>query len=594
MDDELLSYYERELSFTRRMAAEFGQIHPKIASRLLLETEKCEDPHMERLVQSFAYECARLHQRIDDDFPEITNQLLEMVFPHFTRPIPSMSVVRFHPDMATVPASGYLLDRNTHLFSHPVDGIHCQFFTAYPVTLRPVEIVSAGIREADTPGKKAGQIIFIKLKCCNGLCLDQIQWESLRFHITGPSRHALHIHELILNHAAHVEYDAGNRHGKKVTVPLTPGAIRPVGFDSDQAILSAPGNEFHGFILLLEYFHFPEKFLFIDFTGLGRCNRKGMDTIELRIYLDRDAKPDLRIDKNTFALNCTPVINLFSHTCSPVRVERHKSGYRIIPDDNPDAAEIYRIDRVDGSIAGRPDFELPPLYSTRNHTLEEERGTLWRMERKSSGRKGDHGSDVALHFSDPGMKPVPPAAEQIIIHAACTNRDLASRLSIGEPAGDLELESPAPVLHTNFIMKPLPAVRPFSAATPEWEALSTLDPAILPTGQGQTDAFKTILRLYDCSDTPVTRRMIDGISSIRTRFITRRMERSFQRGLEITVEFDKDAYEESGLYLFASVLELFFSRYVSSNSFIQMIAKNLPDGEVFKVWPPRRGARELL
>ncbi len=98
MRDELLAYYERELTFLRQMGAEFAEKYPKIASRLLLEPDRCEDPHVERMVEAFAFLAARVHLKIDDEFPEISEALLGVLYPHYVRPIPSMTVVEFHVD----------------------------------------------------------------------------------------------------------------------------------------------------------------------------------------------------------------------------------------------------------------------------------------------------------------------------------------------------------------------------------------------------------------------------------------------------------------------------------------------------------------
>ena len=79
MRDDLLLYYERELTFLRQMGAEFAAKYPKVASRLVLEPDKCEDPHVERLLEAFAFLAARVHLKIDDEFPEITEALLNIL-----------------------------------------------------------------------------------------------------------------------------------------------------------------------------------------------------------------------------------------------------------------------------------------------------------------------------------------------------------------------------------------------------------------------------------------------------------------------------------------------------------------------------------
>src|SRR5579862_2067600 len=104
MRDDLLLYYERELTFLRQMGAEFAEKYPKIAGRLILDPNEGRDPHVERMLEAFAFLAARVHLKIDDEFPEITEALLTVLYPHYLRPIPSMSIVQFHLD----PESGKL------------------------------------------------------------------------------------------------------------------------------------------------------------------------------------------------------------------------------------------------------------------------------------------------------------------------------------------------------------------------------------------------------------------------------------------------------------------------------------------------------
>src|SRR2546425_5108518 len=124
--DDLLLYYERELAFLRDMGAEFALKYPKIASRLVMEPDKCEDPHVERLLEGFSFLAARVHLKIDDEFPEITEALLNILYPHYIRPIPSMSVAEFHVDSEQVnPETGLKIERGAVLDSGAVAGAPC-------------------------------------------------------------------------------------------------------------------------------------------------------------------------------------------------------------------------------------------------------------------------------------------------------------------------------------------------------------------------------------------------------------------------------------------------------------------------------------
>src|SRR5262245_1082479 len=100
MSESLLPYYERELEFIRRLAQEFARQYPAVADRLGLETSASTDPHVERLIQAFALVAGRIHHKLDDEFPELTDALLSVLYPHYLAPVPSMAVVEAELDPA--------------------------------------------------------------------------------------------------------------------------------------------------------------------------------------------------------------------------------------------------------------------------------------------------------------------------------------------------------------------------------------------------------------------------------------------------------------------------------------------------------------
>jgi len=600
MDDHFLNYYERELTFVREMGAEFAKKYPKIAGRLQLEPDKCEDPHTERLIEAFAFLCGRINQKIRDGFPEITESLLHILYPHYISPIPSMSVVKFEPVKKTIPASGYQIERDAVLYSKPIAGNPCQFKSCYPVTLWPVEVTSATLRDPRKPLKNAQQVIEIQMKAYNNLTFSQLPWEGLRFFLNGPGQHVFPLYELLFNHVCHLECLSINKQGRVEEISLSPGEIRPVGFEADEKMIDYPSRSFPGYLLLFEYFCFPEKFLFFDLQGLGQVrDRNFSDTLEIRIYLDRAAKSDLLVNEETFCLNATPVVNLFTRVAEPIRVEQRKTEYRVIPDlRRLEATEVFSVDRVFTSSPTSPgkEAEFKPLYSLNHHLDkgEDDPGTpFWHIQRRPSGLKGDEGSEVFLSFTDWSFQPADPGVETITVHTTCTNRDLPGRLPFGDPAGDFDIERAAPIARINCLKKPTPARRPSLGGALQWRLISHLAINYLSLVSGG-EALKEILKLYDFDNSPVTRQQISGIVSVNSRHITRRVGQSICRGVEVTLEFDEDKYVGTGLYLFASVLERFLGQYVSVNSFSQLVVRTLQKKEVLKKWPPRNGNRVLL
>lgn len=599
MDDDLLRYYEQELAFIRRMGEEFAKKYPKVASRLLLEPGKCDDPNTERLIEAFAFLAGRIHKKIEDDFPEITESLLNIIFPHYTRPIPSMSVIEFQTSKMSVPPEGYRIEKGTTLYSKPVNGMPCQFSTCYPVMLWPIEVVSVELREPKHAVKNGQQALVLKFKAQDGLKFSQLATEDLRFFLNGPAQQMFPLYELLGNNVCQLIYEFRNQQGRLETISLGSEWLVPLGFTSDQTMMPYPERSFPGYGLLLEYFCFPEKFLFFALKGFGRAReKKPGDTIEIWMYLDKRAKANVLVNTETFLIHATPAINLYKRVAEPIWVEQTKTEYRVVPDvRRPQSAEVFNIDTVAVSSDIRADeVELHPFYSVRHH-LESDDGrqkVFWRVERRPSGKKGDDGTEVYLSFTDWSLKPADPGVETLTVNVTCTNRDLPGRLPFGDPDGDFEMELSAPVARIMCLVKPTPTRRPALGAALQWRLISHLALNYLSVSEGGEDALRELLKLYDFDDSPATRQQINGIVSLKSAYVTRRIGQTFCRGLQVTIGFDEDKYVGSGLYLFASILERFLAQYVSINSFSQMIGKTLQRKEPLHVWPPRNGNRILL
>lgn len=599
MDDTLLQYYERELTFIRRMGVEFAKKYPKIAGRLLLEPDKCEDPHTERLIEAVALLCGRIHKKIDDDFPQITESLFHIIYPHYINPIPSMTVVRFEPVIQTIPPSGYKIEKGAQLYSRPVGGTACQFTTTYPVTFWPMDVVAADLKEPKRLKKGSQHAIWIQLKSYNSLSFSQIGFEDLRFFLNGPHQHIFNLYELLMNNVCCVEIEAVNQQGKLEIIEVSPQDIVPVGFDPGEGILPKSPRSFPGYLLLFEYFCFPEKFLFFDLKGLANLKGLGLgDSLDLWIYFDRPVKQNLIVNAETFRLYSSPAVNLFKRIAEPIRVEHKLTEYHVIPDiRRQDSTEVYRIENVVSTSPDDPGkiFEIKPFYSVRHHLDEDvPRQAFWHAERHPSGKKGDNGTEVFLSFADLDFKPTDPGVEILTIHALCTNRDIPSRLPFGDPSGDLSLEAAGPVSMINCLIKPTPTRRPGLSGALQWRLISHLCLNYLSIVQGGEEALKELLRLYDFENTPSTSQQINGIVSLTSEHVTRRIGRSFCRGIHVTITLDEDKFVGAGLYLFASVLEKFLSQYVSVNSFSQLEVKTLQGKEALKKWLPRNGKRIIL
>ena len=611
MSEELVPYYNRELSYIRRLGAEFAQAHPKIASRLVLGPHGTEDPHVERLIEAFAYLNARIRHKLDDDFPEITDAMLGVVYPHYQVPVPSMAVVQFVLDRGQADlVGGYAIPRESALEADWPDGDPCRFRTCYPVTLFPIEVASASLtgRPYAAPpvagASDAVAVLRIQLQCYSkDVAFSQLAAGSLQFYLNGQSQHVFPLYELLLNNTLAVAVASSPRDPQPAVLP--PQSVRPVGFERDEGMLPYAARSFLGYRLLTEYFTFPQKFLFFELAGLGPKVLKPTGTLELFFYLNRSTLDlEQNVSADTFRLGCTPIVNLYRRRAEPIALTQTETEYRVVPDArHPLAGEIYSIDRVAATSPEGEQVEFQPFYSFKHAAAREGQKAFWHATRRPAaepGAKGDRGTEVWLSLVDLGFSPAAPPQWTLDVETTCLDRDRPSRLPFGEGQPVLRLTKGAPLSRIACLTRPTATLRPALKHEALWRLVShlSLNHLSLADSQEGADALREILKLYDFADSAETRAMIDGLLSVRTRRVVGRSagepRGGFCRGLEVTVLFDEERFTGSGVFLFACVLERFLGLYCSINSFSKLIATtNKREGELRR-WPPRAGETVLL
>jgi type VI secretion system protein ImpG len=643
MRDELLSLYERELNAIRRLGAEFADKYPKIAGRLVLERDKCEDPHVERLLEAFAFLTARIRLKLEDEFPEFTEAMLGIVYPHYTAPVPSMSIVQFLPDPQRGKLTGgYTIPQGATLLSRPVGGSPCKFRTCYPTTLWPMEVTAVSLQRApfspalpEAAGNPAAALT-LRIKTLGGLKLSDLKPDRLRFFLDGPPAVVYPLYELLFAAAGRIVLRPGEKQKNLRPFVLPAEALRPVGYGRDEGMLPYPARSFVGYRLLQEFFCFPDKFLFAEFDlrdadGKSLFGNPGnpdekhkaayTDTLDITVLLNRPA-PDLEslLAPENFRLGCTPVVNLFRQVAEPVRVTQLTTEYQVIPDlRRPMATEVYSIDSVTGSTADRREsVEYLPFYSYRHSYDREEQKTFWYGARRPSMRKGDAGTEVHLTLVDLGFRPSHPGSEVLMVTTTCTNRDLPGKLPFTGEGSDFELEGGGPLGGVRCLRKPTPTLRPPAGRAVQWRLISHLSLNYLSiTGNGVNagpggggvlaqdnkdpagrDALREILKLYDFNDSAATRRQVAGLVGLSHKAGVARAGRipgaGFCRGVDIELEFDEENFAGSGAFLFGCVLDRFLGLYVSLNSFTRVSIRTKQREGVIKRFPPRAGELTLV
>ncbi|CAL93925.1 type VI secretion system baseplate subunit TssF [Azoarcus olearius] len=607
MFDELLRYYETELGYLRELSGEFARRYPKIAGRLQLEGDQCEDPHVERLIEAFAFLGARIHRRLDDDLPEITASLLDALYPHFLQPVPSASIVQFELDPARPEVAGrYRIERGQMLLSPPVDDLACRFRTCYPVELYPLTVASARVVFTAVSAHLAAQapdataVLTLSLETQGGVDLGALQLDRLRFFLDGEPALTYLIHQLLLQHEAQpwVE-DQGGRLQR-----LPRGALRPVGFARDEGLLAYDDRSFLGYRLLTEYFTLPEKFLFVDVTGLPALSGQRFRLhCPIRRYpgAERHTRLLESVEARHFRLGCTPVINLFPRAAEPVRVTHRRESYPIVVDARrPLGYEVIAIERVhyvERDDAGTRATEVPPLYGLNGAAEADAARFRWHARRDGSTRANDRGTEVSLHLVDARFSAVRPATEVLSLALLCSNRDLPERLPFGGgdagPHTDFTLPGQAVVKRVRLLRKPTSSLRNPHRKGFQWRLVSHLSLNYLSIVSQGKGALQDILALYNPLDRPAARRHIEGIREVNSAPAVARLAGpdfiSFVRGTGVDLVLDEEAFVGASAYLFASVLERFFALYCAPNSFVQLRYRCLNDEENVVQWPPRSG-----
>jgi len=633
LTDEFLDYYDKELVFLRDMGDQFAKANPQVAALLAMEAGRCGDPHVERLMQAFALLAARIRKKLDDEYPEITDALLSVVYPHYQRPIPSMTVVQFQGSAdPTKLVAGQVIPRGTRLkASVGIDGVRCQFQTTYPVTLWPISVVSAVLIQdrviLEGKPSKAVALLKLGLTCSFPGGWDALsQLSSLRFFLDGHEPIPSTLYECLFSRVCEVWVLGTTASGAAVRKVLPRGAIRPVGFEPDESLWPYPEPSFPGYRLLQEFFALPAKFLFFDLALEDSSPARGnafhgsglSGPVQLLFWLDQPPRSEIVVRPENLRLGCTPAVNLFRWVPEPIPLSHLKTEYPVVPDvDHPTGFEVFSVDRVvsSGESFLHKPYDFEPFYAMRHASRDSSRGAFWFATRQPSMR--GEGTEVVLSFTDPQFNPTSPAGEKITVHVTCSNRNVPASLPFGGEKGYLEPEAESSAGMARILMKPSAPLYPPMGRSAQWRLIAQLGLnhlSLLETDRG-AESLQELLALYDFADSATTRKMIAGILKVSHARIAGRVAfpvtvsdrdgpgtrapkdqlkgKPLSLGLKIQLRFDENAYSGAMAYVLASVLDRFFGAYVSINSFTQLVATSQQREGAWQ-WPTRSGDRTLV
>lgn len=519
MDRRFLRYYEQELRFVRDLAGEFAADHARVADRFGLGPDTCADPHVEWLLDGFAFLAARVHLKLDGEHERFTHHLLEMVYPDFLTPTPAAAVVRFEPDANPAPLeAGYEIPRGSRILGRLAadEQTRCTFTTAHPVTLWPLRVAQAryltgpalAAAALPTRGMTGGRVeaaLHIRVETTGDLALARLGGlDRLPLHLAGNDRIAHRLYEALVAHPAGlVARPAGAAaETAAATVRLGPEAVRRMGFGEDEALFPPVPLGFSGYRLLREYFTLPERFLFVALEGLAPAVRGTPGTgLDLFVLLDAvDPVLDGAVTAAQLAPFATPALNLFPHRAKPILVEAFDREHHVVGDRvRPFDFEVYDVAAVGGygedererhafTRFYRTDHYADPAAERSFYALERRARLVTGAERNRRGRRGGGGggggaagedrrrdaarssylgTDAFISLCDGNAAPWPPGLRRLDVETLCTNRDLPLRLPL--PRGE-----------THFTSEqggPIASITVAGRLSPPRESLAAADPA---------------------------------------------------------------------------------------------------------------------
>lgn len=582
ISDDLLHYYQQELTYLRDQGGEFAQRYPKVAARLALGSAESPDPHTERLLQAQAFLAARVHRDLDREFPHLAAALLDHLCPTLNRPVPAMTVaaLRADPSQGKITA-GLRLPRHTPLLARAASGEVCRMRSAWDLTLWPLQVSAVRVVE--------GRELCIELRCDEDTDLSELELDSLRLHVQGELSRAMPLYDLLLSEVTGITVQTGD--GMRHRLGSQHWSER--GFADDELALPRAPHATAAHALLQEYFAFARKFHFFELSGLRGKLGRGREC-QLRLQLRNPFPASLRLEADSLQLGCVPVVNLFTQTSEPVRITQRQHEYLLRADHANEAiTEVHSVLSVHAADpdSGRSQVIAPFAALDPGASAG---GPFWSVRREPVLRAGLNGSELWLSLVDPTLTPAAPAESVVFARLLCTNRRLAEQLM---PGTRLQVEGYSTALHAQCLYAPSAQRQAPLDAQAMWQlvALLRLNHGSLVDGSDGVQALREMLRLF-CDDSARDLGQIRGLVRLSaqpgTFRVGREAWRGYCRGTDIDIEFDQEAFVGGSPLLLSAVLARFFALYTTINAFVRLRVRRR--NEIWHQWPPMSGQQALL
>ncbi|MBR8183745.1 type VI secretion system baseplate subunit TssF [Burkholderia ambifaria] len=601
-NDPILRYYEAEMRYLRESGKEFAKAHPDRARLLNLDRVGDRDPYVERLFEGFAFLTGRLQQKLDDELPELTEGLVSLLWPHYLRMIPSLSIVELTP-FAEKLQKTVVVPAGVPVRSAPINvpaaggaqgaapmSVRCLYRTTQDVALQPVSLTHAG----PAVRHDGRSVIRFGFALQASALRKETDLSRLRLHLNADLPTAFAMHLALTRRVDAIHWRVPEiRDGE--SGPLPGVTIEPAGFSTEERLWPKADAAFSGYQLLLEYFTFREKFLFVDLCGLDITKLPEKSTrFELEIVLKDTYPSDQRFSADNVRLFCSPVINLFELDAEPIEIDHHETEYRVVPAGHQgEHVETYSVDAIatfDHDTAERYEYVPFTTFRHRGGMLRHEAPERYFHTRVRPGVSGLHEMWVILggHAWET-MDTLPE--ESLSLRVTGTN-GLLPRKGLREASLDELAASTPNVASVRNLVSPTLPLHPPTEDRFQWRVLSHLAPNFL--SMMNAEVLRGALALYDWTNDELNRRRLAGILHVSQEMIEEVSGGAVERGVLIEVTLDAHAFSGEGdVMLFGELLHRFFGAYAEINLFTKLAIVSLPSRSRTE-WPRSKAGRAPL
>ncbi|PRY06566.1 type VI secretion system baseplate subunit TssF [Paraburkholderia sp. BL25I1N1] len=597
-DNEILRYYEAEMRYLREAGKEFAHAFPDRARRLNIDRIGERDPHVERLFEGFAFLMGRLRHKLDDELPELTEGLVSMLWPHYLRMIPSLSILEVSP------AHGVLQKHETlaaglEVTSDPIraglsasaheDAVECVYRTTQDIDLYPLRL-----SEANAYAREDGRsVLRFRLDVQPQARRELLEVPRLRFYLNADRPVALALYAALIAAPVAINVRTPGHPVDRRGLPRAMPGLRfePAGFAANERLWPKADNAFGGYQLLLEYFTFPEKFMFVDLLGLDmHAIPQDAPYFDVEVVLEKSYPDDMRFSADNVRLFCTPIINLFQLEADPVTATQFETEYRVHATEHYGShVDVYSVDTVQGfEVGSGRRFEYAPFAAFRHrggmlrHEMPE-RYFHTRMRRGPSGR-----FDTWIVLGGHAWEHQTTLPKETLSLSVTGTNGVLPRQGLRE-AGITRMRGGFTNIGSvrNLTAPTLP-VYPPTGDRLHWRVLSHLAPNYLSLLN--PEILRGSLALYDWTEGELNRRRIEAMTDVKHRQLQKLVKGGVQRGVEIEVTLDSNRFAGDGdIELFGGMLNRFLGLYATLNLFTRLVIVLQPTGRRI-VWPETKGA----